>query len=454
MTLTCFKAYDIRGRIPDELNTAIAYRIGRAYASFLQAPGTLKVVVGHDIRLSSKAISEALINALRDAGLDVFDIGTCGSEEIYFATTYFKMDAGMMVTASHNPKDFNGIKLVREDAKPVSADTGLKEIQRLAEANNFADASRRGALVPLAHRDAYIARLLEYVDIGRIRRLKVVVNAGNGGAGAIIDRLERFLSIELIKVHHQADGNFPNGVPNPMRIENRASTIHAIQSHGADLGIAWDGDFDRCFFFDADGRFIESYYIVGLLAKVFLKRAPGSVIVHDPRLTWNTQDIVKVCGGRAVMSKTGHGFMKQRMRIEDAIYGGEMSGHHYFKDFAYCDSGILPWLLVMELMRVEEKSLAELVNARMAAFPVSGEINRSIADPPARLRRLEQIYSPASRSLDHTDGLSICFDDWRFNVRMSNTEAVVRLNVESRADPDLMKCKTAAILAEIGGEII
>ena len=449
MALSCFKAYDIRGRVPAELNTDVAYRIGRAFAAKILPT---KVVVGHDIRLSSPEICDALIEGLRDSGVDVYHIGECGTEEIYFATSHFNMDGGIVVTASHNPKDYNGMKLVREDSKPISGDTGLKEIEQLVETADFGDPKQRGSLSTLDHRDAYIQQLLSYVDLPNLKPLKIVVNAGNGGAGAVIDQIESHLPVEFIKVHHEADGHFPNGVPNPLLVENRTSTIDAITANNADLGIAWDGDFDRCFFFDAQGRFVEGYYIVGLLAEAFLKDEPYARIVHDPRLTWNTIEIVESMGGTAVMSKTGHAFIKERMRIEDAAYGGEMSAHHYFRDFAYCDSGMVPWLLVIGLISASGKTLAELVDDRMALFPASGEINRRIENAAALISSLESKYSVDANSIDHTDGLSVEFADWRFNVRMSNTEPVVRLNVESRADTALMELKTQELLDLMGGE--
>ena len=447
----CFKAYDLRGRVPDQLNEDIAYRVGRAYAAYLQPQ---KVVVGHDIRLSSPAICGALVQGLRDSGVDVFHIGECGTEEIYFATSEFAMDGGIVVTASHNPKDYNGMKLVREQSKPISGDTGLFDIQRLAEANEFAPIANVGLLQDLDHRPAYIAKLLGYVDNKTLSPLKIVVNAGNGGAGAVVDLLEDSLPVTFIKVQHEADGHFPNGVPNPLLEENRRPTVDAIVANQADLGIAWDGDFDRCFFFDADGRFIEGYYIVGLLAEAFLQQQPGSKIVHDPRLTWNTIDIVERGGGQAILSKTGHAFIKERMRLEDAVYGGEMSAHHYFRDFAYCDSGMVPWLLVIGLMCARGKTLAEMVDERMQAFPASGEINLRITDPAALLLRIEADYAEHAVLVDHVDGLSMEFADWRFNLRMSNTEPVVRLNVESRADTALMDAKTQELLDLMGGDAL
>jgi len=441
--LVCFKAYDIRGRIPDQLNEDVAFRIGKAYAAWL-APKT--VVVGYDIRLSSRQLCDALTAGLVDSGVDVVNIGQCGTEEIYFATSHLQVDGGIVVTASHNPKDYNGMKLVREDSIPISGDTGLKEIKELAEKNQFAKSARKGKTSKIDTRHAYVEHLLGYIDRYALTPLSVVCNAGNGGAGAVIDLLESHLPIEFIKLHHTADGNLPNGVPNPLLEENRKPTIDAIIAKGADLGIAWDGDFDRCFFFDESGRFIEGYYIVGLLAASFLQKHPGASVVHDPRLTWNTIDIAKAAGGQAIQCKTGHAFIKECMRKNDAVYGGEMSAHHYFKEFFYCDSGMLPWLLVIELMSSQNKTLSTLVNECMEAYPASGEINQTIADPAALLTAIEARYAQSASDIDRTDGLSMSFPQWRFNVRLSNTEPVVRLNVESRGDKALMQTKTQEIL--------
>lgn len=442
--ITCFKAYDIRGRVPEDLNEDVAYRIGRAYVEFLQAK---KVVVGHDIRLTSPGMTEALANGIRDAGADVYHIGQCGTEEVYFAAFSQDVDGGICVTASHNPKNYNGMKLVRAGAKPISGDTGLNEIRAIAERGEFAEPDARGELHTLDIKAAYIEHLLGYVDTAALKPLKIVVNAGNGGAGDVIDRIESALPFEFIKVHHEADGNFPHGVPNPLLEENRAPTIEAIKQHGADLGIAWDGDFDRCFFFDETGEFIEGYYLVGLLAEAFLQKNPGAKVVHDPRLIWNTVATAERMGGQAIQSKTGHAFIKERMRAEDAVYGGEMSAHHYFKGFAYCDSGMIPWLLVTELMSRANQPLSALVGDRMAAFPCSGEINRQLADPKAALAAVEAHYQAEAESVDHTDGLSMSFGEWRFNLRMSNTEPVVRLNVETRGDVALMQAKRDELLA-------
>lgn len=444
--ITCFKAYDVRGRVPDQLNEDIARRIGRAFADVVKPR---QVVVGHDIRLSSESIKAAVTEGLLEQGVDVYDIGLCGTEEIYFATSHAGMDGGIAVTASHNPKDYNGMKFVREESKPISGDTGLFDIKALAEKDDFQSAPIRGTLHALDTSAAYVEHLLSYIDVEALKPLKIVVDAGNGGAGRVVDLLEEHLPFEFIKLHHEPDGNFPNGVPNPLLPENRTAAINAVKEHKADLGLGWDGDFDRCFFFDENAEFIEGYYVVGLLAEAFLKTQGKSRIVHDPRLTWNTVDIVESLGGEAVQSKTGHAFIKERMRLENAVYGGEMSAHHYFRDFAFCDSGMIPWLLVTGLISGSGKALSTMVSERMAAYPCSGEINRTIDDPGAVLARVEETYAADAQEIEKVDGLSVSMGDWRFNLRMSNTEPVVRLNVESRADAALMEAKTKELLALI-----
>lgn len=445
--LTCFKAYDIRGRLGAELNEDIAYRIGRAYAQFLSAK---RVAIGGDVRLSSTSLKRALADGLMDAGCDVIDIGMTGTEEVYFAAFHLDVDGGIEITASHNPIDFNGMKLVRRGAQPISGDSGLRDIQRLAENNAFEEATVRGTLSHQSCLAGYIEHLLGYIDSSVLKPLKLVVNAGNGAAGHVIDALEaRFqalgVPLQFIKIHHEADGNFPNGIPNPLLPENRAVTADAVKAHGADIGIAWDGDFDRCFLFNENGEFIEGYYIVGLLADAFLKKEPGAKIIHDPRLTWNTLEICQRNGGQAIQSKTGHAFIKERMREENAIYGGEMSAHHYFRDFAYCDSGMIPWLLVVELMSRQGKNLSALVGARMAAYPCSGELNYTVSDAKTVIAAVQSFYAEQNPVLDHIDGISLEFSDWRMNVRMSNTEPLVRLNVESRGDASLVTRQVAAI---------
>ncbi len=444
MKITAFKAYDLRGRIPTELNAEIAYRVARGYAEFLKPK---RVCVGRDIRLSSAELSGRVIQGLADSGVDVTDIGLCGTEGVYYATSALGLDGGIMVTASHNPPDYNGMKFVREGSRPISGDTGLQDIRRLAEAGEFAAPARPGTVTAVDTGPKYIEHLLTYVDRPRLRPLKIVCNAGNGGAGLVVDKLEPHLPFQWVKLFHQADGTFPNGVPNPMLEQNHAPVIEAVRRERADLGIAWDGDYDRCFFFDEEGTFIEGYYIVGLLASVFLKRFAGARIVHDPRLTWNTLDIVRSLGGTPVLCKSGHAFIKAKMRDVDAVYGGEMSAHHYFRDFAYCDSGMIPWLVVAQLLSDSGKSLSSLVSERMRLFPASGEINRRVPDAPKAIAAVEARYTPGAVAVDYTDGLSIEYADWRLNLRSSNTEPLLRLNVESRGDLRLMKAKTAELLA-------
>jgi len=445
--LACFKAYDIRGRIPDELNRDLVFKIGRAYATYLKPR---RVAVGYDIRLSSPDFALAVTDGLNTSGVNVLDLGVCGTEQLYFATAHLGLDGGVMITASHNPADYNGLKLVREAARPLSGDHGLPEIEQIILGSEFVPASGRGTVERVDLSTEYVNHLMGYVDRASLRPFKIVTNAGNGGAGLILDRIGPRLPCKLVKIHNEADGNFPNGIPNPLLPEKRAATAEVVLREGADLGIAWDGDFDRCFLFDERGVFIEGYYIVGLLASQALKRHPGSKIVHDARLTWNTIDIVRESGGVPVQSKSGHAFMKEVMRREDAVYGGEMSAHHFFREFAYCDSGMIPWLMVLEIMSTSGMSLSELVGERMHRFPASGEINRRLDDPVTAIRGVRAAYEPKALSVDETDGIGLEFDRWRFNVRMSNTEPFVRLNVESRADEALLRDRTKEVLAVLG----
>jgi phosphomannomutase/phosphomannomutase/phosphoglucomutase len=444
--LPCFKAYDIRGRVPDELNEPLAFNIGQAYSAQF-APK--KVAIGHDIRLSSPALAKALAEGFLAAGVDVVDLGLCGTEEIYCAAFQLAVDGGVIVTASHNPADYNGMKLVRQGARPISGDTGLREIERLAAAGHRLTADKPGVLTHLDNKPAYLDHLLGYIDTKALQPLKIVANAGNGCAGPVINRLAAELPFEFIRLQWEPDGTFPNGVPNPLLPENREVTAQAVREHGADFGLAWDGDFDRCFFFDEQGGFIEGYYLVGLLAQAMLAKHPGAKIIHDPRLVWNTEELVRRAGGVPVMSKTGHAFIKERMRAEDAVYGGEMSAHHYFRDFAYCDSGMIPWLLVAQILSESGLPLSQLVRERQAAFPVSGEINNRVSDPAAVIARVEAFYAETEGEKDYTDGLSFTAENFRFNIRSSNTEPVLRLNVESKGDPALLAAKTEELLSLI-----
>jgi phosphomannomutase/phosphomannomutase/phosphoglucomutase len=448
--LDCFKAYDVRGRIPDEINEALVYDIGRAYSAFVRPK---QVAVGYDIRLSSPQLAAALKRGLMDTGVNVLDIGLWGTEGAYFATFAEKLDGGIMVTASHNPPDYNGMKFVREEARPISGDTGLLEMRAAIEQGRLpGKVATPGSERTLDVRPRYLEHLLGYVKGARLGKLKVVVNPGNGGAGLIINALESQLPFEFIKVNFEPDGKFPNGVPNPMLEENQAATADVVRRSGADVGLAWDGDYDRCFFFDEGGRFIEGYYLVGLLAESFLAQEPGARIVHDPRLTWNTLDIVRRHGGTPVLCKSGHAFIKQKMREVDAVYGGEMSAHHYFRRFSYCDSGMIPWLLVLAVISARGQPLSALVGERMRLFPASGEINRRLAgDAKSILARVRAHYEPLALAIDFTDGLSMEFEQWRFNLRGSNTEPLVRLNVESRGSEPLMREKTAEVLKLVDG---
>ena len=443
--ITGFKAYDIRGKVPGELNTDLAYKIGRAYSALINAG---KVVVGHDVRESSNEISDALKRGLNDNGADVIDIGLCGTEMVYYSTPHFDADGGIMITASHNPPEYNGMKFVKRNSVPVGYDSGLNEVEQMIIENELGKiGDRRGTSGNENVMSDFIDHLNKFFDSGKINPLKVVVNAGNGCVGPALNTIENKLPIKMIKVFFEPDSKFPNGVPNPLLPENRKSTIEAVIKNEADLGVAWDGDYDRCFFFDEHGNFIDGYYIVGLLAKSILKNNPGEKIVHDPRLVWNTYDVVKKAGGEPVVSKSGHAYIKAKMREVNAIYGGEMSAHHYFRENAYSDSGMIPFLLVLQLISEENKKFSELVGEMIKNYPCSGEINSTIDEPAKKIIELEDKYSDGK--IDKLDGLSVEYDDWRFNLRMSNTEPIVRLNVESRSNEKLMKKKTKELLKQI-----
>lgn len=451
--LRCFTAYDVRGRIPNELNEEIASRIALAFAEQFSAE---KIVIGRDMRLSSAGIADALSDMLTRYGVEIIDIGLCGTEEMYFAVFNGEaqgIDGGIVVTASHNPADYNGMKLVQKGARPVSGDTGLKEIAEKAASDVWFQKreknspEKKGVRIFAHDKNAYIKHILSYVQVENLQPLKLVINGGNGCAGPVMDLLEPYLPFDLIKLNHEPDGTFPNGVPNPLLPEKREATAQAVREHDADLGIAWDGDFDRCFLYDETGRFIEGYYIVGLLGVAMLTAHPGATILHDPRLIWNTQEMVRKAGGNPVMTRTGHAFIKEKMRERDAVYGGEMSAHHYFRDFGYCDSGMLPWLLVCQLMSESGKKLSEMVNDRIAAYPVSGEINSTVNNPDEVIRLIEEKFKGGD--MDYTDGLSVTFPKYRFNLRKSNTEPVLRLNVETRGDQQLLQRTTKELLALI-----
>jgi phosphomannomutase len=455
--LTCFKAYDIRGEIGVNIDEDMAYRIGRATAQHLKAK---TVVIGFDARETSPSFAAAAARGVMDAGSDVLSIGMAGTEEMYWAVTEFGSCAGIEVTASHNPINYNGMKIVKSGSRPLDDVEDFQKIKMLVGAQAWLQASSAGQErdVAVDARQKYLDQLLSFIDVTELSPLKIVINSGNGAAGptvdAIIDRLKaQGAPLEFIRVHHQPDSTFPNGIPNPLLSANHAATADVVMRAGADMGVAFDGDFDRCFFFDGAGQFVPGEYVVGLLAAIFLDKEAGGKIVHDPRVIWNTQDIVASKGGIKIQSKTGHAFIKQTMRAHEAVYGGEMSAHHYFRDFAYCDSGMIPWLLVAELVSKSKRSLSDWVRDRFDAFPSSGEINFCVDDAGAAIDRVLSTYSADALSLDETDGVSLAFRDWRFNLRRSNTEPLVRLNIEARGGSESLRLRVADISKLLGGTV-
>ncbi|MCW4445920.1 phosphomannomutase CpsG [Vibrio splendidus] len=466
LDLSSFKNNDIRGIIGSQINEPFAYLLGKAFGEYLLS-GNAKtpsawhpVVIGRDNRETSLSLQEAITASLIESGISVIDLGMTGTEEVYFATRHLKAIGGIQITASHNPINYNGMKLVGADASPISKNSGLDKIKRRikelyqelnadlsvshVQPNNSAIST--SILVP------YIDHLLSYITPSKLSPMKIVVNAGNGVAGHVIDALEKKFKelsapITFIKVHHTPDGYFPNGIPNPLIIENQIATRNAVLEHSADLGIAWDGDFDRCFFFDEKGNYIEGYYIVGLLAEAFLLKEPNATVLHDMRMTWNTIEVANMLGGKAVAVKAGHALIKEKMRELNAVYGGEMSAHHYFRDFGYCDSGMIPWLLIIELMSKTQQSLHQLTNSSMDRFPSSGEINRRASDPEQVMAYVLSHYQVDAVEIDHTDGLSMNMGTWRFNLRKSNTEPLIRLNVETKQDRTLLSLKVDELLS-------
>ena len=466
IAINSFKAYDIRGELGVNLDEDIAYRIGRAFAQILyqryQASADTQnndiadlkpaIVIGSDIRHSSEQLKQATIKGIVDAGVDVIDLGMSGTEEVYFATSYYQALGGIEVTASHNPINYNGLKLVKEHSKPISADDGLAEIQALAESGKFTASNQSGQLQLLTDKSAYIDHVMTFIDVDKLRPLKIIINSGNGSAGPVVDLLINRLTqagapIEIITLHHTPDGSFPNGIPNPMIEANRLATQQAVLENKADLGIAFDGDFDRCFLFDENGSFIDGSYIVGMLAQAFLNKYPNESIVYDPRVIYNTEAVIEEHNGKAVISKSGHSFIKQVMRHSGAVYGGEMSAHHYFRDFFYCDSGMIPWLLTIELLSITGKTLSELVTGYIQSYPSSGELNFRLTthDAPTIISAIEEKFSIDNPTKSLLDGLSLNFGEWRFNLRASNTEPLIRLNIESRGDQILLSDKTQEI---------
>lgn len=434
--LTCFKAYDIRGEIDININEEIAYRVGRSVAQHFNSKS---IVVGFDARKTSPDFAKAVGQGIMDAGSNLIDIGLAGTEEMYWAVSNFSASAGIMVTASHNPINYNGMKIVKSDSRPLDDKEDFKAIKNLAETEKWTKTDNKGSHLDYSDeaRSDYVTKVMSFVNRNELKPLKIVINSGNGAAGPTFDAIEKKLNtnypkIEFVRVDHIPDSTFPNGIPNPLLPENHHKTADIVKNTGADFGVAFDGDFDRCFFFDETGKFVPGEYLVGLLATIFLDKEQGATIVHDPRVIWNTQDIVSQKGGKAEQSKTGHAFIKQTMRKHEAVYGGEMSAHHYFRDFAYCDSGMIPWLLVAELVSKKNQSLGDLVKNRVSSFPSSGEINFKVKDADSSITSVLENYRTEAKTLDEMDGFSLTIDDWRFNLRKSNTEPLVRLNVESK----------------------
>ncbi|CDU03462.1 Phosphomannomutase [Vibrio coralliirubri] len=467
LDLSCFKNNDIRGDIGKQINEPLAYLLGKAFGEYVlsatpETPfdGLAQVVIGRDNRETSLSLQEAMTKGLIESGITVIDLGMTGTEEVYFATRHLKAIGGIQITASHNPINYNGMKLVGVDASPISKNSGLDEIKRRIEELN----QDLNCNLPFAHTQPstfsrstsilapYVDHLLSYISPSELSPMKIVVNAGNGVAGHVIDALENKFNelgvpITFIKVHHTPDGNFPNGIPNPLIRENQTATRDAVLEYSANLGVAWDGDFDRCFFFDEQGNYIEGYYIVGLLAEAFLVKQSNATVLHDMRMTWNTIEIANTHGGKAIGIKAGHALIKEKMRETNAVYGGEMSAHHYFRDFGYCDSGMIPWLLVIELMSKTQQSLHQLTSTSIDRFPSSGEINRRVSDPEQVMACVLSHYRDNAVEIDHTDGISVNMGTWRFNLRKSNTEPLMRLNVETKQDRTLLTLKVDELLS-------
>ncbi|MEM9436225.1 MAG: phosphomannomutase [Pseudomonadota bacterium] len=447
-----FKAYDIRGRLDREIDETFARALGLAVSRTF-APS--RVVLGGDARASSEALKTAVANGL-GAGLEIHDLGLCGTEEVYFATDHLGADLGIMITASHNPIDYNGMKIVGMGAAPLSDDAfrALEaEVASLLAERDLPNADAPTITDASATRAAYVARVLSFVDGVGFAPLHLVMNAGHGAAGPTLDAILEGLgdtALRITRVHHDPDATFPAGIPNPLLPENHAATADIVRSEGADLGVAWDGDFDRCFFFDGTGKFIAGEYVVALLAQAMLARFPNSTIIHDPRVQWNTQSVVARAGGDAQVSRTGHAHLKAKMRAVDGAYGGEMSAHHYFREFMYCDTGMIPWLMVVARMSETGASLAHLVDDMARAFPSSGEMNFTVENAAEIMEEIEAEHKAGD--IDRLDGLSVAYPNWRFNLRRSSTEPLLRLNVETRGDRALLDAKVAELRARITGE--
>jgi phosphomannomutase len=460
-----FKAYDVRGIYPDEINEAGAYAIARAFCQFLKPK---QIVIGCDVRLSSPSLKQAAIKGALDEKVKVIDIGEVSTDMLYFAVANYGYDGGFTITASHNPREWNGAKFVREGSRPISSDTGLFTIRDLANripppplkggaggglagnepnVNDYKLTSEEKKEV--THKNIlndYIEKIKTFADFSKIGKFKIVANPNFGAAGKAVDELLKGTGIEIIKLNYESDGNFPKGRPDPLIPENRAETAQLILGSDADLGVSWDADADRCFFFTEKGEFIEGYFITALLARIFLKKFPGEKIIHDTRLTWAIEDMVKKNNGIDIATKAGHSFMKERLRTENAVFGGEMSAHYYFRDYFYCDCGLIPLVMILEYLSVEGKKLSAVMTETFGdKYFVSGEINREVPDVNLILSQAEKKYAPGAIKIDKTDGIALDHVDWRFSLRGSNTEPMIRLNVEAR-NKELMEEKRDELL--------
>ncbi len=449
MNLTCFKEYDIRGELDVNFDGNICYRIGAGLPQVLRSGN---FVLGWDARESSPALANSVAEGLKISGANVLDIGVSGTEEMYWAVNEFDACGGIQVTASHNPINFNGLKIVKSGAEPLDFSTEYQKLKTLVESNLFLQPTVLGVRrnVSRQARAAYVKKVLSFVEIAKIEPLTVVINSGHGAAGPTFDAISKELSkrgccIKFICVQNKPDHTFPNGIPNPMLSDNHAATGQVVVKKRADFGVSFDGDFDRCAIFDEKGKYINGEYVIGLLVKYFLEQSPSARIVHDQRVIWNIEDIIKSGGGTAFVSETGHTNFKRKLRETDAIYGGEISHHHYFKDFARSDSGMIPWLIIAQVLSAAKKSLSDLVSACIEKFPSSGEHNFVVREPTVAIAAVAKHYEKYAINLDYSDGLSVSFKDWRFNIRQSKTESLLRLNVEGRGNAGIVATKLAEI---------
>ena len=442
-----FKAYDVRGIYPSELDEAGAYAVGRAYVEQFEPR---KITVGRDMRVSSASMAQAVIRGASDGGSEVVDVGMIGTEMLYFGVGELDADGGVMVTASHNPKDYTGMKIVRRGALPVGGDSGLLDIRDRAQKIDAPGPERDPAAKEVDIYPAFVDRVLSFVDVGEIKPLRVVIDAGNGMAGAMLPPILERLPVEAVRCFFEPDGTFPNHEPNPLLPENREFVISKVREESADLGIAFDGDADRCFFVDDTGEFVPGDFVTALLAESMLEKEPGAKIIYDVRASWAVPDIVEKHGGEPLVNRVGHAFIKERMRKEGALFGGEVSGHYYFRDFNQADSGTIPALLMLELVSKRDATLSEILRPFTERYFLTGELNTPVPDVALKLQELKEHFADEGE-LSHLDGISVTAEDWHMNVRPSNTEPLLRLNLEALT-PDLMERKRDEALAVIRGE--